>query len=158
MSVNVRIRNGMEPDGGSGGASEGDIRGAISDILYVDATQGGVADKTNGHLLVHEASVPAMTVVLDKGVGYIPNTAFDETDSDSIKAWEAVVSGSVSSRTVTISANSSGQPRVDLIVIKLDPGITPDKNASDIAIPFVVEGTPGSGMPVVPAYCLLLLN
>lgn len=153
MSVYVRIRNGMTLDGeGNGGASEGDIRGNSSDIFE----GAGVVDVAGGHLLVQESSVPAMNVLVDAGVGYVPNTAFDETDSDSIKFWEAVVAGVNGERTLSIGSNSSGQTRYDLVCLKIDPGASPDYYASDVAELIIVAGTPGAGVPATPAYHLAL--
>lgn len=153
MSVFVRIRNGMMPDGeGNGGASEGDIRGNSSDLFEGE----GVVDVVGGHLNVTESSVPAMNVLVDTGVGYIPNTAYDETDSDSIKFWEAVVSGVNGERTLSIDSNSSGQTRYDLVCLKIDPGASPDYYASDVAELIIVKGTPGAGVPATPAYHLAL--
>lgn len=153
MSVYVRIRNGMMPDGeGNGGASEGDIRGNSND--FVEAA--GVVDLAGGHLLVHEADTPAMEIVVDEGVGYIPNTSFDELDSDSIKFWEAVVAGIDAERTLAIDANSSGQTRIDLVCLKIDPGASPDYYASDVAELIIVKGTPGAGAPATPSYHLKL--
>jgi hypothetical protein len=139
--------------GGDGGATEGDIRGTSTDEIE---SLSGVVDLDGGHLLVHEAGTPAMTVVVDAGVGYIPNDSFDETDSDSIKFWEAVVAGTTGSRTLVIGANASGQTRIDLTCIKIDPGATPDEFASDIAELIIVAGTPGAGVPATPAFYLKL--
>lgn len=154
MGVNIRIRNGMTRTGGDGGASEGDLRGQWSDAIDTI----GVVDLDGGHLLVHEAGTPAMTVVVDEGVGYIPNTSFDETDSESIKFWEGVVSGTTGSRTLVIGANSSGQTRIDQICLKIDPGASPDPHASDVAELIVVEGTPGAGIPATPSFYLAMAN
>lgn len=151
MGVNVRIRNGLEPNAGNGGATEGDIRGNHTDIIE---NLSGVVDLAGGHLLVHEATVPAMTVVVDAGVGYIPNTSFDELDSDSIKFWEAVVAGTTGSRTLAISPNSSGSTRIDIVCLTLDPGEVPDEFASDVAELVVTAGTPGAGVPATPSYSL----
>jgi len=137
---------------GNGGASEGDIRGFATDLI--DTV--GVADKAGGHLLVHEADTPARNCVVDEGVAYIPNTSFDYKDSDSVRFWEAVVGGVDAERTLTFSANSSGQTRIDLVCIKIDPGASPDYYASDVAELIVVEGTPGAGQPSTPANHLLL--
>jgi len=153
MGVNVRIRNGLAPSGGNGGASEGDLRGDTTDLIE---SLGGVVDYAGGHLLVHQAGTPAMTVVVDTGVGYIPNTSFDVIDSDSVKFWEAVVSGTTGSRTLTIGANSSGSTRIDLACLKIDPGATPDEFASDVAELIIVAGTPGAGVPATPSYHLKL--
>lgn len=153
MTVYTRIRNGMEPDvSGNGGATEGDLRGDFSDIIDVI----GVADLSGGQLLVHEAGTPAMTVVVDAGVGYIPNTPFDYTDSDSVRFWEAVVTGTTGSRTLVIGANSSGQTRVDKICLKIDSGTSPDQYASNVSSLIVVAGTPGAGAPATPDYHLAL--
>lgn len=151
MSVNIRVRNGLEPDiySGEGGMTEGDLRGPQSDMLKGNS---GVVDRANGHCLVHAAAIPDMSIVVDPGVAYIPNSSFDEDDSNSIKSWEAVIAGTTFSRTLGINPNSSGQTRVDLVCVKLDPGAIPDEHASDIAELIVVEGTPGAGVPETPAF------
>lgn len=149
MSVNVRIRNGLAPSGGNGGATEGDLRGDASDMIE---NTSGVVDLDGGHCLVHQAASPAMTVVVDAGVAYIPNTSFSEIDSDSIKFYEAVIAGTTGSRTLTIGANSSGQTRIDLVCAKIDTGASPDSTASNVASLIVVAGTPGAGIPATPSY------
>lgn len=154
MSVNVRIRNGMAPSAGSGGASEGDIRGTFTDML----SAAGVVNLSGGDLAVAQAASPNMTVVVAAGVGYIPNTAFDATDSDSVRVWDAVVAGTTGSRTLTIGANSSGSTRIDKICLKINTATTPDSTASNIASLIVVAGTPGAGAPATPSYHLLLAN
>lgn len=144
----------MEADmQGLGGASEGDVRGNSTDIIE---DTGGVVDLVGGHLLVHEAGSPAMSAIIDAGVGYIPNTSFDELDSDSIKFWEAVVAGTTGDRTLSIGSNSSGQTRIDLICLKIEPSTIPDSEASNVASLVVVAGTPGAGAPAIPDYHLLL--
>lgn len=149
MAVNVRIRNGIQPSAGIGGATEGDIRGDMNDIIE---SLSGVVDVTGGHALVHEATSPAMTVVVDKGVVYVPNDSYDEFDSDSIKFWELVISGLTAARTLSITSNSSGQTRIDRICAMINPATTPDETASNIGSILVVVGTPGAGEPDLPAY------
>lgn len=148
MSVNVRIRNGMrpDPDTGLGGATEGDIRGSMSDLV-ADLTTGGVVDLSGGHLLVHQADTPDMTVVVDPGVGYVLNSAYDEFDSDTIKYWEVVVDAE---EALVIASNSSGSTRIDLVCLYLDISIEPDEFASNVAELVIVQGTPGAGAPAVP--------
>lgn len=148
MGVNIRVRNGMEPADGSGGVNEGDLRGVESDIVKIT----GAVDLLGGHLLVHQAASPAMTVVVDKGVWYIENDSYDETDFESIRFWEAVVAGTTASRTLAIDSNSSGQTRYDLACIKIDPAEAPDKFGSDISELIIVKGTPGAGVPATPTY------
>jgi hypothetical protein len=152
MGVYVRIRNGMKPDpaSGEGGASEGDVRGHHSDIIE---NTGGVVDLAGDHLLVHENDPVGMSVIVDPGIGYIPNSDFSELDGDSIKFWEAVVT---EAEELEISANTSGSTRIDLICLKLDTAVEPDEFASNIATLVVVEGTPGAGAPATPDDHLLL--
>jgi len=150
--IYVRIRNGMKPNpaSGEGGASEGDIRGSSSDFIE---SLHGVVDKDGGHLLVHENDPVGMSVIVDAGIGYIPNDSFDELDSDEVKHWEAVVTEAAE---LAISANTSGSTRIDLICLKMDTAVDPDEFASNIATLVVVEGTPGAGAPATPADHLLL--
>lgn len=153
MSREVRVRNGMAPNesSGLGGATEGDLKGSVSDLLHNSA--GGVADKGGGHLLVKQNSPTAMSVLIDPGVGYIPNSAYTALDSDQIKAWECVVTAQ---ETLSIAANSSGSTRIDLICLYLDTGVVPNEFANNIATLVVVQGTPGAGQPATPSNYLLL--
>lgn len=142
----------MAPDemSGLGGATEGDVRGFVSDL--VDSSSG-VSNLAGGHLSVVESSPAAMSVLINQGVGYIPNADYDQYDSDAIKFWEAVVDAD---QTLTIDANSSGSTRIDLVCLKLDTGITPNEYASNIATLLIVKGTPGAGAPTLPDNHLLL--
>lgn len=151
MARHVRIRNGMAPDGGAGGATEGDLVGNSSDFIHNSA--GGVADKGGGQLLVKQNSPTAMSVLVDPGVGYIPNSNYSSVDSDTVKCWECVVT---SQETLSIAANSAGSTRIDLICLKLDTAIVPDEFASNIATLVVVQGTAGAGQPATPSDYLLL--
>lgn len=152
MSANVRIRNGMAPSAGSGGASEGDIRGVATDIIV----GGGVVDVVAGQLLVHQSVSPDMNVIVDAGVAYVPNASFDMTDSDQVRFWEAVVNGTTGSRTLAVGSNSSGSTRIDIICVKIDTGATPNSTASNVASLLVVAGTPGAGVPATPSNYLKL--
>jgi len=145
MTINIRIRDGLCPDPstGDGGATEGDIRGAISDII--DTV--GVKDLAGGHCLVTENSPAAMSVLVAPGVVYIPNANYDELDSNTVKFWEAIITVSTA---VTITANTSGSTRIDLICVKMDTTVTPDEHASNIATLVAVAGTPGAGVPATP--------
>jgi len=145
MAINVRIRNGMCPDPttGEGGATEGDIRGSFSDIIDVI----GVKDLAGGHCAVTQNSPAAMSVLVAPGIVYIPNADYDELDSNQVKFWEAIITVSTA---VTITANTSGSTRIDLICAKMDTAITPDEHASNIATLVAVAGTPGAGTPATP--------
>lgn len=145
MTINVRVRDGMCPDPttGDGGATEGDIRGSFSDIIDVI----GVKDLVAGHCLVTQNSPAAMSVLVAPGVVYISNADYDELDSNQVKFWEAIVTVSTA---VTITANTSGSARVDLVCAKMDTAVPPDEHASNIATLVAVAGTPGAGTPATP--------
>jgi len=145
MGINVRIRDGLCPDPstGEGGATEGDIRGSFSDIIDVI----GVKDLAGGHCLVTQNSPAALSVLVSPGIVYIPNADYDELDSNQVRFWEAIVTVSTA---VTITANTSGSARVDLVCAKMDTAVTPDEHASNIATLVAVAGTPGAGTPATP--------
>jgi len=147
--IKVRIRNGLEPDPSTllGGANEGYIKGAISDIINVC----GVAKLSDDHLLVTETTPNDLTVLVTPGVGYIPNSAYDQENADTVRFWEAVIDDSDGDNIAIIAPNTSGSTRIDKICLKLDTTIVPDEYASNIATIVVVQGTPGAGSPTTPA-------
>lgn len=149
--IKVRIRNGLEPhpDTGLGGANEGYIRGSINDIMDVI----GVPSLSAGHLLVTETSPQGLSVSVAPGVGYIPNSAYDQLNIDTQKYWEAV---NDDDEILVVAANTSGSTRIDLICLKLDTTVVPDEYASNIGTLVVVQGTPGAGAPATPSNHLLL--
>ena len=132
-----------DPTTGDGGATEGDIRGSFSDII--DTV--GVVDLANGHCLVTENSPAALSVLVAPGIVYVPNADYDELDSNEPKFYEAIIDAEGE---VTITANTSGSTRIDLICVKVDKTITPDEHASNIATLVAVAGTPGAGTPATP--------
>ena len=145
MTINVRIRDGMCPDPttGDGGATEGDIRGSFSDIIGVV----GVKDLAGGHCAVTQNSPAALSVLVAPGIVYIPNADYNELDSNEPKFYEAIIDAEAE---VAIGENTSGSTRIDLICVKIDKTITPDKHASNIATLVAVAGTPGAGAPTLP--------
>lgn len=140
MSIYVRIRDGMD------NATEADIRGFSSDIIL----QEGILSAN--HLLVEESDTPGMTVKVNQGIAYVPNSAWSEFSS-SIKYWDVLVDADAE---LNISSNPSGSTRVDKICLKVDTAASPDTDASNVATLVVVEGTPGAGAPATPDYHLAL--
>ncbi len=137
MGNTVRIRNGMS------NATEGDILGNASDVIK----DLGVVDLAGGHLLVTEDSPKGMTVQVAGGIVYVPNSNYDELDSDTPKFYPVVGSAEV----LNIDSNVSGSTRYDIVCMKVDKTIMPDPDADNIATKVVVKGTPGAGVPATPA-------
>lgn len=53
--------------------------------------------------------------------------------------------------TLSITSNSSGSTRIDIICIKFDTSVTSDALGDNIVTLQVVVGTPGAGVPATPA-------
>lgn len=142
MSIYVRAIDGMENH------TAADLRAAVGDLV----NDAGVVDKDGGGLLVTENGTPDMSVDIAPGIGYVENSSFTAYSSLQ-KYWDIIVDASVN---LAISSNPSGSTRYDLICLKVDTGVSPDANASNVASLVVVEGTPGAGEPSVPNDHLLL--
>ncbi len=125
-----------------------DLRGFLAD--FIDTP--GVLDLNGGHCLVVENGSPNMSVNVGQGIVYVSNSLFTEF-SDEQKFWDILIDATAN---VVINSNASGSTRYDLICIKVDTGVVPDANASNVATVVAVQGTPGAGIPATPSDYLLL--
>ena len=125
-----------------------DLRGFLADFIEDE----GVLDVSGGHFLTVQNGTPNMSVNVPTGIGYVLNDSWTEFSSDQ-RIWDVLVDATVN---VVISSNPSGSTRIDLICLKVDTGVTPDANASNVATIVSVEGTPGGGAPAVPSNHLLI--
>ena len=132
MSHFVAIINGKAPSGGIGGVSDADLSN-----IAVNYLTEGVVLPTN--YLIEQQDTPDMTVKINTGKAYIDKS--DHTIKY-LTHLDTVASG-------VITANSSGNPRIDAVIIKINLGATPDNYASNVATIVVVPGTP-AGSPVAP--------
>lgn len=123
----------------SGGAKHPEEIVGFFDSALVKAS--GVFNVAGGGFLVQQESVPAMSVkvndggiaMLKKGSGVVyPARIYDGDDS------------------VVITSNSSGNPRIDAIVLYIDLGASPDEDILNVAKLIRVSGTP-AGIPVAPS-------
>ncbi len=106
------------------------------DIDLVNSS--GVVNKSGGHWAVSQASPLAMKVLVAVGRGYFLDNGM-------------VYSGySDANKEVTISANGSGNPRIDMIVAYVNKSATPNADASNVLTFVAVAGTPASS-PVAPS-------
>lgn len=137
MSTYVRAIDGMSNH------TAADLRAALYDFI----SSPGVLDLEGGHLLVEEYSTPNMSVDVNPGIAYVLNDSFTEFSSDP-KFWDIIVDATVN---VSISSNPSGSTRIDLICLKVDTGVSPNADASNVSTVLVVEGTPGAGQPATPS-------
>jgi hypothetical protein len=132
MAHLVEIINGKAPSGGSGGVSDADLSN-----VAVNFFAAGVV--LAGDYQVTEQASPNMTVKVNTGTAYVYKA--DGTN--------AYVTKLTATANVTIPSNSSGNPRIDAIVIKVDLGASPNKDADNVATLIDVQGTPAPS-PVAP--------
>lgn len=133
MGWKVKIINGKAPSGGNGGVSDADLQHIAVNLLTKGITN-------SSHLAVTQQGSPNMSVLVATGIGYVFNSA----------GTNVYVAESDSNATVNIGSNASGNPRIDAIVLKIDTGVSPDLNASNVASLVAVQGTPAAS-PSAPS-------
>jgi hypothetical protein len=132
MAHKVKVINGKAPSGGVGGVSDSDL----SNIANVFFTKG--IAKVNDYK-VQAQGTPNMTVQVLTGIAYVPNPAGSMLYVSELDA----------NANATINSNSSGNPRIDAVVIKIDLGVTPNNHADNVVSIVVIQGTPAAS-PVAP--------
>jgi hypothetical protein len=101
---------------------------------------GGIFDVDADSFLVSEEAVPAMSVLVTEGYAFIRKTADDMVYP--VRLYDGDDS-------VAISSNSSGNDRIDAVVLYVDLGASANADITNVAKLVVVEGTP-AGSPVAP--------
>lgn len=106
-----------------------------------DILASGVGSFDNNHFLVEESDTPALSVdIRDDGVAWIVNS--DNTVTYPVRLYDG-------DETLSITANSSGNDRIDAVVLYIDLGASPNTTATNVAKFAVVEGTPAA-TPAAP--------
>lgn len=106
----------------------------------------GIVNHSGTDLQVQAQAAPDLTVKVKAGSCYVKRDAWTAT-SGTLKFWETVLDADAN---VTIPANSSGGTIRRIICMKIDTGVSPDANASNVASLVVVSGTSGGGDPTIP--------
>ena len=101
---------------------------------------GGIFDTSGTQFKVAEEDTPAMSVKIQEGYAFLPNS------SGSMVYPIRLYDGDAS---VSISANSSGNDRIDAVVLYIDLSATANAQVTNVAKFIVVEGTP-AGSPTAP--------
>lgn len=120
----------------SGGSAhpEDSVLQFLTDVIMTS----GVLDLSNSHFAVTEKGAGAdMSVDIAAGRAIVEDTgnAYPVRNTDTINK--------------TVTANSSGNPRVDSVVLYIDLAATPDSTSSNVAKTAVVAGTPAAS-PTAP--------
>lgn len=150
MSLYVTSINGM-------GSGEDSLGGALQNLAGMDQAdhmhiasdfinQAGVVSIPDTDFEVTEDSPASNDVIVAPGTCYVLNDLYVKNGS-LLHYWRVE---SDADAAVTIAANASGNPRIDIICVKVDTAVSPDDNASNVASVVVVQGTPAAS-PSVPA-------
>lgn len=100
----------------------------------------GVTKLGGSNMLVEQQTVPNMTVKVNMGYAML-------MVSDGSKVYPVRID--TSAENVTITANASGNSRIDAIVLYQDLGASPNATATNVAKLIAIAGTP-AGSPVAP--------
>lgn len=106
----------------------------------------GIVNHSGTDLQVQAQTVPDLTVKVKAGTCYVKRDAWTAA-SGTLKFWEAVLDADAN---VTIPANNSGGTIRRIVCMKIDTGVSPDANASNVASLVVVSGVSGGGDPTIP--------
>ena len=118
----------------SGGSAhpEASVLQTLTDLVR----QSGVYDAGGSDFQVIEQTIPDLSVLVGLGKAYI-------------KGDSTYPVRSTADETIAITSNSSGNPRIDAIVLYIDLSATPTADSSNVAKIFAVLGTPNAS-PLAP--------
>lgn len=133
MAHKVAIINGKQPSAGIGGVSDADFSN-----LAINFFVKGIVN--SGDYQVFAQTTPDMTVKVSVGKAYVQSPDQKMMYQTELDAQANVV----------ISPNTSGNPRIDALVLKVDLGITPNNYADNVASVLPIQGTPAAS-PSAPS-------
>jgi hypothetical protein len=115
---------------------------------------GGIVKPND--LLVEENGTPDMSVNVNPGTYYVPNSAYTDNSNAQTKFWRGITDNAGGVVNVGISAADGSNPRIDLVCIKVNTAATPDNDGVGVitvvssADDSALEGTPAAS-PSAPA-------
>ncbi|MCL4389827.1 MAG: hypothetical protein M1484_04480 [Patescibacteria group bacterium] len=115
----------------SGGTAhtEASVLQFVTDLLKAS----GVLDTTGTQFKAQAQASPDMTALINVGRAYILNSGGN--------GYPIYMDASSN---VTFGANSSGNPRIDSVILYIDLSASPNADSSNVAKLAVVQGTPGA--------------
>jgi len=150
MGITVTAINGMgSGEDSSGGSLQNLVGMDDSDHMYFTSdflAGAGVMSVADTDLEVTENTPNNNQVEVAPGTCYVLNDSYAK-NAGLLKFWRVELDAAVD---VTIDANVSGNPRIDIICVKVDTGVSPDGTASNVATIVAIAGTP-AGSPSVPS-------
>ena len=152
MGIHVTSIAGMGTSTYSSGTITNTGMGDFDHMHYANDFVDRAGVLTNTDYVTTQNGSPNMSVNVSAGIAYIINTAWSYASNAQTKFWR-VVNDSVVNATVATSDGSN--PRIDLVCIKVNTGVTPDGTASNVAtiissgVDAALKGTPAVS-PVAP--------
>lgn len=114
----------------------------LNQLLNLMVNASGIVSPTDdNHFLVEEADTPDMSVDVRQGYAYIKKS--DGSMVYPVRLYDTDAN-------VAISANASGNSRIDAVVLYIDLGASANTTATNVAKLTTVEGTP-AGSPTAPS-------
>lgn len=108
--------------------------------------QSGVENVASDYRVTQNGT-PNLSVNVAAGRAFVLNSSWSANSTSQQKYYHVVNDGVIN---VAINNNTSGNPRITSIFLKVDAGATPNDNATNVAEIVAIDGTP-SGAPVAPA-------
>lgn len=118
----------------------------IVDNLNTAIISEGVVDFDGDDFLVEEDGTPNLSVNVNAGGAYVSNSGYT-TPLFQQKVYP-VSSNAIEN--VSINSNGSGNPRIDIICIKIDNSVSPGDEGINAGSVIAIAGTPAAS-PSVPA-------
>ena len=160
MAIQIRCIDGQ---GGISEASPGvftttgmmaaDHMGYANDFVG----RAGVVKMSTDFIVAQRLAGANMSVDVSVGTAYVLNSSWTANSNTHTRYWSVINDATVNA---VIGANASGNPRIDIITLKVDTAATPDGNASNVGSIYVTAGTPAASpvAPATPSNHLLLAN
>jgi hypothetical protein len=126
---------------GLGNADEGDLT-HLDTALLIE----GVVFTDGNDLKVAAQSSPNMSVKVSPGSCFIKRDVWT-ANSNALKFWNFINDANVD---VTIPTADATNPRYDVVCAKIDTGVSPNTNATNVGSFVIVSGTP-AGSPALPS-------
>jgi len=160
MAIQVRVIDGMgsvtETSPGvfaTTGMMTADHMGVANDFVG----RAGVLKMSTDFIVAQRLAGANMSVDVSVGTAYVLNSSWSANSNTHTRYWSVINDATVNA---VIGANASGNPRIDIITLKVDTAATPDGNASNVGSIYVTAGTPAASpvAPATPSNHLLLAN
>lgn len=149
MSMQVTARNGMGGVSYNGstytttGMKEDDHMAVYNDYI----ASAGVMNRNTDFLVTQRGAGANMSVDVSVGTALVQNASWAANSNLNTKYWRVVNDATINA---VVTANASGNPRIDIVCILIDTSATPDGDASNVASIVVTAGTPAAS-PSAPA-------